>query len=265
MAGPAVQAIGNGQYRTTVNGHTYTFSAAPGIQIIVGGQKVTTPPQPQYAPGTPFLNPEEQQQFNSQLGDLANQEIDLNFAVGQAHTNYERTVADLARNALISTQSVEESMAARGQYDSGIRSSALTDVQATKALNQARASEDLRSADILYESKRTGINNARGQLQNWYTLAAGRNAADSPAPPPNYSTGVSAPSPASTKLPTVKPPAPRAPAYPGGPASGAQYQATLPSSATHVGRPVPATKTTYASGSPPGKGYKWNGVRWVKK
>ncbi len=263
MAAPVVQPIGNGQYRTTVNGHTYTFSAAPGVSIIVGGQRVTTPAQPTIAPGTPHLTPDEQFEFNQQLDALAAQEIDLNYAQSQGHVNYERSIADLARNALINTQHIEESMASRGQYDSGLRSAALVDLATTKALTETRAAEDLRAADALYETKRLGINSGRANLQNWYTIHAGQNAkselANLPAPA-NYATG-NQPAP-------QKPAVPKLPATPGGPASSPQYQARLPASATHVNTPVPATTYgggTYASGSPPGKGYKWNGVRWVKK
>lgn len=263
MAGTTIQPTGGGTYIITVNGHTYHVTGQrPGSVITVGGKKVTLPndaPAPAapalsgtYHPGVPLLDPDQQLQFNQQLDALNNNQIDLGAGVQQAHTNYERTIADLAHNALVNAQTVEENMAARGQYDSGIRTAALTDLEAHRALSADRASQDLRAADVLYETKNNAVNTARGSLSNWYTLTTGANAAKSSyiEPAPGVAPGVKPPTPASTV------------GAPG--AHGAQGQTPAGYTPPPVGHAAPATKTTYASGPPPGPGYQWNGVRWVK-
>lgn len=178
---PQVIALGNNQYVTTVNGHTMHFSGQPGSSAVVGGVRVTLPPNPAQpgAGAQPYLKADEQLDFNNQMNKINLDDLDLGAAHDQAHTNYERTIADLAHNALVSAQSVEENMAARGQFDSGVRDSGLIDVEQHRALSAARSAEDLRAADILYETKHQALNTARGQLQNWYTTTAGSNAANS--------------------------------------------------------------------------------------
>jgi hypothetical protein len=265
VAGTTIQPTGGGTYTIVVNGHTYHVTGQrPGSTIVVGGRNVTLPndaPAPAapatggtYHPGTPFLTPDEQLGFNQQLDQINSSDIDLSAGIQQAHTNYDRTIVDLAHNALVQAQSVEESMASRGQYDSGIRSSALIDLEAHRALSADRAAQDLRAADILYETKHNALNTGRDSLQNWYTTTAGRNASSASSITP------ATPQPAPAQ---ARPPGPAASV--GAPnAHGAQGAAVLPPGSTHPGVAVPATATTYASGPPPGPGYQWNGVRWVK-
>lgn len=218
MAATSIQPLGNGQYVIKVNGQTFHVSGqTPGSVITVGGKKVTLPgntPAPAapatygtYHPGTPFLTPDQQLEFNRALDNANSTQVDLAAGIQQAHTNYERTIADLAHNALVQAQSVEENMAARGQFNSGIRSSALTDVEQHRALAATRADQDLRAADILYETKNSAVNTSRGQLADWYTTTAGKNASESsyitPGAPASPAAGVKQPA-----APAKPPPAP---------------------------------------------------------
>jgi hypothetical protein len=259
--------LGNGTYRARVGKNTYTFPATPGQVIWLGGQKVTVPgatpgsastPSQVYNKAAPFLTPDEQQSFNQNMTNISLSDIDLGAAHEQAHVNYQRSIADIAHQALVQSQNVEENMAQRGQFSSGLRDSALIDVDQHRVLAETRAGEDQRAADILYEAKHGALNTARGDLQNWYTLTAGQNAKDASTLTPQTQAGQTA-TPLVAKPPTAKP------ATGGiGPAPGFN-----PGVNTHPGQSVPGSHTasggvaTYPSGPPPSKTAIWNGYKWT--
>lgn len=286
MASSTFQWQPDGSAVIIVNGHTYRIQAnalAPGQTITVGGQKVGVPAKPAAAPVVqPYLEPEEQARLNDMAAKWDEVLSSANLGLKQA--GIQLNELDLPQIGLRAAQQGEaavENAAGRGLSMSGIRDSAIMDVERARVMAETAARAAFQAAQDRYDATQATINAEKTRTEDWARTTAGANAARANAnieppymgpqamKPPGAGAPGGAPKPAApgpaagpAPLPAIKPgvkPAGYVGAGPPGPDyiwTGTRW--------TQMGEKQPASHGNYGSGPPPGPDYYWNGTRWVK-
>jgi hypothetical protein len=259
---------GDGSATIIVNGHTYHVQAnalTPGQPITVGGVKVGVPAKPaQPAPVLPFLDPTQQAQVNDSLNHF--DELLSGAGLAKKQADIQLNQLDLPQINLRAAQQVEgtaEGMAGRGLSNSGIRDSALLDVERTRTMAETQARARFQSAQDAYDAANANVQAAQTRLNQWISTTSGENAraANADIPPVEGQTTKLSPYGGATGGAGAAP-GPVNPA-PAGPKPSYALPSISPD-AHKPGQAYPGTPTSLPSGAPPGPNYVWTGNRWVK-
>ena len=205
----------DGGAKITVNGRPYDIQAgalSPGAVIWVGGQKVTVPQRPAAAPVVPpHLTADDQARLNDMQARWA--EL-MNMAdLGLKQAGIQLNEIDLPQINLRGMQQSEqtvEAMAGRGLSMSGIRDSALIDVERSRTMAETAARAAFQAAQDKYNATKQQVEGERVRAEEWKTSAMAQNAAIGNAniPPPVYENQGLKPAPSSAA------PAPQKPGLP---------------------------------------------------
>ena len=179
MAAATFQWNPDGSGIIVVNGHTYHVNGQqPGTTIYVGGEKVIVPAKPvQPAAVQPYLDPVQMQQFIEQTAGFDQTLQDANLSLKQA--GIQLNDLDLPQINLRSKQGVEstaETMAGRGISFSGIRDSAMLDVERARSMAETAARSNFQMAQDRFDATTAQINAAKARQANMKIAVSGENA-----------------------------------------------------------------------------------------